>query len=98
MSLAERQRRAIELYELRRRIDQEITDLEAAIDRDVRAMHRDRERAREALTTGIAAPSPAMREAHAAYNRGDRTMPVVTLEREYQVLAKKRRRAARRAA
>lgn len=92
MTILDKQHKLTELYKLRRRVDMEIASLEASIDADLKAMERDRQREREAVLLRVPAPTEEMRRAHAAYQRGERSDWAVVLEREYQVLAKRRAR------
>ena len=94
MTIVQRQQRILDLYDLRRRINAEIADHEKAIQREQEAMRR----ARASAATGIPTPTDEMREGHAAFNRGERTPEVEALEREYQALIKRRRRALRKEA
>ena len=87
-SLADKQKRVLDLYRLRRTINTEIAQLERDIERDEAAMRR----AREAARAGLPPVSDEVRDGHASYNRGNRDDHTCAMERQYQALTKRRAR------
>ena len=93
MNLADRQKRVLDLYRLRRNINQQIAELERDIEREEAAMRR----ARDAARAGLPAVSDEMRAGHASYVRGNRDDNTRDLERQYQALTRRRARILKKA-